>query len=222
VPNNVVLIGFSGTGKSHVGRALADRLGWRLLDTDARLVERFGCSIGDYFRTRGEPAFRAAEHEELARACAGEQQVIAVGGGAVVAPESWAVAERGNLVVRLRASPETIWRRLNAVPGAEERPMLSGDDPRGRMARLLAEREPVYARAHVTVDTDDRTVDDVVDAIAAAVDRFLAAGGRSDERNSEESALPCGTRVPVLDGAATFPRSAPNSEPALDGSAEWR
>jgi len=220
VPNNVVLIGFSGTGKSRVGRALADRLGWPLLDTDARLVERFGCSIGEYFRTHGEAAFRAAEREELARACAADRQVIAVGGGAVVAPESWAVAERGNLVVRLRASPETIWRRLNEVPGAEERPMLSGDDPRGRMARLLAEREPVYQRAHVTVDTDERTVDDVVDAVAAEVDLFLAAGLRSEERSAEEARLPYESQVPVLDGAVEVPSHA--RAPSLDRAARRR
>ena len=165
MPNNVILIGFSGTGKSAVGRALAARLGWPLVDTDARLVERFGCSIGDYFREHGEPAFRTAEGEEVARACAGERQVIALGGGAPVRPENWAAIERDNLVVRLSASLDTIWRRLNEMPGAEERPMLSGEDPRGRMARLLADREPVYARARVAVATDQATVGEVVDAI---------------------------------------------------------
>jgi shikimate kinase len=167
VPNNVVLIGFSGTGKSAVGRALAARLGWPLVDTDARLVERFGCSIGDYFREHGEPAFRAAESEEVVRACAGERQVIALGGGAPVRPENWAAIERDNLVVRLSASLETIWRRLNEMPGAEERPMLAGEDPRGRMARLIAHREPVYGRAHLNVKTDETTVDEVVDAVLA-------------------------------------------------------
>jgi shikimate kinase len=167
VSNNVVLIGFSGTGKSAVGGALAARLGWPLVDTDARLVERFGCSIGDYFRARGEPAFRAAEAEEVARACAGERQVISVGGGAPV--QNWATIADGNTVVRLEASLETIWRRLNDMPGAEERPMLSGDDPRGRMARLLAEREPVYARAQLTVATDDISVDDAVERIVASM-----------------------------------------------------
>jgi shikimate kinase len=167
VPNNVVLIGFSGTGKSAVGRALAARLGWPLVDTDARLVERFGCSIGDYFRVHGEPAFRAAETEEVARACGGERQVIALGGGAPVRPENWTSIEQGNLVVRLTASLDTIWRRLNEMPGAEERPMLTGDDPRGRMARLLADREPVYRQAQVTVDTDEHSIDGAVDAIVA-------------------------------------------------------
>lgn len=169
MPNNVVLIGFSGTGKSAVGRALAARLGWPLVDTDARLVERFGCSIGDYFRAKGEPAFRAAEAEEVARACAEERRVISVGGGAPVPPQNWAAIADGNLVVRLAASLDTIWRRLNEMPGAEERPMLSGDNPRGRMAKLLAEREPAYARAGLTVATDELSVEQVVDRIVAAL-----------------------------------------------------
>jgi shikimate kinase len=173
VPNNVVLIGFSGTGKSAVGRALADRLGWSLVDTDARLVERFGCPIGDYFRTHGEAAFRAAETEEVAWACTGERQVVSVGGGAPVRSENWAALQRGNLVVRLNASLDTIWRRLTEAPGAEERPMLSGDDPRGRMAQLLSERAEVYGRAHITVDTDDLAVEAVVDRIVPEVERRL-------------------------------------------------
>jgi shikimate kinase len=171
VPKNVVLIGFSGTGKSAVGQALADRLGWPLVDTDARLVGRFGCSIGDYFRVHGEAPFRAAEAEEVARACGAEWQVISVGGGAPVSSNNWSAIEAGNFVVRLNASLDTIWRRLNEMPGAEERPMLSGADPRGRMARLLAEREEVYRRAHLTVPTDQDSVQDVVDRIVPEVER---------------------------------------------------
>lgn len=173
MPNNVVLIGFSGTGKSAVGRALAERLGWPLVDTDARLVERFGCAIGDYFRIHGEAPFRAAEAEEVVNACGGERQVISVGGGAPVPPDNWAAIASGNLVVRLNASLDTIWRRLNEMPGAEERPMLTGDDPRGRMERLLAEREAVYGRAELTVDTDVLSVAAVVDRIVPEVQRRL-------------------------------------------------
>ena len=167
---NVVLVGFMGAGKSRVGRALADRLGRPFVDTDERLVARFGMSIGDYFRQRGEAAFRAAESEAVAAACRAPDQVVSLGGGAIVRPANLTAARDGNLLVYLKASPETIWRRLTAEPGAEERPMLAGDDPRGRVAGLLREREPLYSQADVTIVTDDRSIDQLVDELARHVE----------------------------------------------------
>ena len=160
-----MLVGFSGTGKSHVGRELARRLGRPFVDTDQRLVERFGMPIGEVFRQRGEAAFRAAEADEVATACGGRDAVVALGGGAIVADDSFRAAREGNLVVRLTASLDTIYERLTSAPRAEERPMLAGDDARGRMAALLASREARYAEADATVDTDGRTVDQVVDQV---------------------------------------------------------
>jgi shikimate kinase/3-dehydroquinate synthase len=166
VPGNVVLVGFMGAGKSRVGQALADRLGRPFVDTDDRLVARFGTSIGDYFRRHGEPAFRDAESEAVAEACRASGQVVSLGGGAIVRPSNLAAARAGNLLVYLKASPEAIWRRLSASPDAAERPMLAGDDPRGRIAALLGEREPIYAQADITVDTEARSVEQVVEEIA--------------------------------------------------------
>lgn len=160
-----MLVGFSGTGKSHAGRELARRLGRPFVDTDQRLVERFGMPIGEVFRERGEAAFRAAEAEEVATACGGRDAVISLGGGAIVSDDNFRAAREGNLVVRLAASLDTIYARLTSAPGAEERPMLSGEDPRGRMAALLASREPRYAEADATVETEGRTVEQVVDEI---------------------------------------------------------
>jgi shikimate kinase len=169
VPGNVVLVGFSGTGKSHVGRELARRLGRPFLDTDERLVERFGMPIAEVFRQRGEASFRAAESEEVAAACGGRDAVVALGGGAIVSDDSFRAAREGNLVVRLSASLDTIHARLTSAPGAEARPMLAGEDPRGRMAALLANRERRYAEADATVATDGRSVEQVVDEVARIV-----------------------------------------------------
>jgi shikimate kinase len=166
VPGNVVLVGFSGTGKSHVGRELARRLGRPFVDTDERLVERFGMPIADVFRERGEASFRAAEAEEVAAACGGHDAVVALGGGAIVADDSFRVAREGNLIVRLSASLDTIYARLTSAPGAEERPMLAGEEPRRRIAALLANREQRYAEADATVATDGRSVGQVVDEVA--------------------------------------------------------
>jgi shikimate kinase len=170
VPGNVVLIGFSGTGKSTIGALLAGRLGWDFVDTDQRIVERFGKSIAAIFRDDGEAVFRAAEREEVARACAETRRVISVGGGSIVDPATRDVVSAGNRVVRLDASPETILERLRASPGAEERPMLAGTDPLGRIRSLLAARSGAYAVAHVAIDTQDREPFEIVDEITRCVE----------------------------------------------------
>jgi shikimate kinase len=167
VPGNIVLIGFSGTGKSTVGRALAARLGWDVVDVDQSIVDRFGRSIASVFRHAGEVAFRAAESEAIAAACAGTQRVVSVGGGATVDPKNRAIVRDGNLVVRLEAGPETILERLQRDPTFEERPMLAGSDPLTRVKSLLASRADAYAIANVAISTDNRTIDAIVDEIVA-------------------------------------------------------
>ncbi|HEY3078416.1 MAG TPA: shikimate kinase [Chloroflexota bacterium] len=169
MPRNVVLVGFSGTGKSQVGLALARRLDRPFVDTDEALVGRFGMAIGEVFRRYGEAAFREAEADEVARVCAGTGAVISLGGGAIVRDASLGLAREGNLVVRLAASPETILRRLTEARGAEERPMLSGERPLERITALLAEREARFSAADATIDTEGRTIEQVVDELMAVV-----------------------------------------------------
>jgi shikimate kinase len=176
VPDNVVLIGFSGTGKSTVGAKLAERLGRPFVDTDQLIVAQFGMSISDLFRDRGEATFRAAERAAVAAACARRGCVISVGGGAPVDDRNREVMTQGNRVVRLDAEPRVIYSRLRQSPGAEERPMLAGEDPLGLIRSLLASRHQAYAIAEHWVDTDERPVADVVDDIAA----WLARPGRGE------------------------------------------
>lgn len=144
---------------------MAAHLGWSLVDTDDLIVEQFGKSIAAVFRDRGEAAFRAAEREAVIRACNGEHRVISLGGGAPVDPDSRARIRNGNWIVRLEASPETILRRLRASPSAEERPMLAGSDPLGRIRSLLAARTDAYAIANVSVNTESGTAEDVAAAV---------------------------------------------------------
>lgn len=171
VPDNLVLIGFSGTGKSSVGRILAARLGWPAVDTDQLIVQRFGRSIAEVFRDEGEAVFRAVEREVVAACCRGSRQVVSLGGGAPVDPTNRAAIRRGNVVVRLAASPETILARLRGSPGAEERPLLAGADPLGKIRTLLAERETAYAIADLTIDTEERSPAEVAELILAACAR---------------------------------------------------
>jgi shikimate kinase len=161
VPGNIVLIGFSGTGKTTVGRYLARQLGWPFVDTDQLVVDRFGLPIARLFVDRGEAFFRAAERDAVAAACAGRGQVISVGGGAPVDPTNQACMRDGNQVVCLSASPETILWRLHASPNAEERPMLAGADPRSRVRTLLPARADAYAIANLVVDTENKDAETV-------------------------------------------------------------
>jgi shikimate kinase len=183
VPDNLVLIGFSGTGKSTIGRRLAERLGWPLADTDSDIVERFGKSIALVFRDDGELVFRAAERDAVVARCAGTRQVISVGGGAPVDPIGAAAIRNGNVVVRLDATPETILRRLRQGPDAEERPMVSGPDPLGRIQSLLCLRSDAYAIADYSVDTESRAPDDV----AAEVLCWLESTGRRNDGRGDET-----------------------------------
>lgn len=158
----VVLTGFMATGKSSVGERLAKRLARPFVDTD-RLVERAeGRSIEAIFATDGEPYFRAAERRAIGEALALGDAVIATGGGAIVDPENFAALSAAAPIVCLTARPEILAARAGATGS---RPLLAGEDPRRRIDRLLAERAPAYAKADLTIDTSERTVDEVVDRI---------------------------------------------------------
>ena len=173
----IALIGFSGTGKTTTSRILADRLGWDLVDLDIELENEFGKSIPDIFADDGEPAFRAAERQRLQQASTRNQIVIATGGGAPAFDEAWTPDLLGNpetLVVALDAKPETIHARLAAQQiregSAVERPLLTGDDPIGRIAALKIARLGYYDRAAVTFPVDRRPAIDVAAAIHSLLD----------------------------------------------------
>ena len=165
----IVLMGFMGTGKSEVGRRLARRLGRDFFDTDRLIEAHAGKSVSSIFAEDGEVTFRAIETDVVRDVATRAGAVIAVGGGAVVDPANTrALRDSGALMVHLTADLETI---LSRVGDATDRPML-GSDPREAIARLQAERGPIYAAAaDATVDTSGRPADDVVDEIRTLADR---------------------------------------------------
>lgn len=168
----VVLIGFSGAGKSATGRRLAARLGWPFIDTDAGIEAEFDCSVPEIFSNDGEAVFRAAERRHLLHALAADRAVIATGGGAVVDDALWSdelLKHPETLVVALDANPTTIFSRLSKQQArdgaAADRPMLAGDDPLARIAELKAKRQAVYDRADLTLIVDAIDPEAVVDEI---------------------------------------------------------
>jgi len=153
VPNNIILIGFMGCGKSTIARALHRLLGYPLVDMDAIIENRAGKPITRIFAENGQTGFRDMESrllEELVQA-AESGQIIATGGGVVERPENRAWLRRLGYVVWLCAPPNVILRRTR---NSHERPLLQSDDPAARIAELLATREPWYREcAHLRVDT---------------------------------------------------------------------
>jgi shikimate kinase len=159
---NIVLTGFMATGKTSVGKRLAERLGCEFVDVDTLIEAEAGMPIPQLFSERGEASFRAIEAAMVERVTRGDRCVIATGGGAVVNPRNLALLKDSGTMIALTADPTTILAR---VGGAADRPMLQGADPRARIEQLLAARGHAYAQADVTVDTSARTVEEVVECI---------------------------------------------------------
>jgi shikimate kinase len=169
VSRNIVLYGMMGVGKSTVGRAVADRLGRRFVDTDDEIVRWTGRSIPELFAAHGEPGFRDLERqvvEELARL---HDLVIALGGGTVLRDDNVASLLLTGVLVRLDAAPEVLLERLGGAH--DDRPLLAGDDLERRLRATLAERELRYAEvADVTVDAARPIADVVADVVGFASD----------------------------------------------------
>lgn len=157
-----------GTGKSTAGRIVAERLGRRFVDTDAVIESRHG-PIPQLFAAHGEERFRELEREVAAELAQESDLVISTGGRTMLDPANQVSLGATGTVVCLVASVEQLVARLR--DGADHRPLLQGGDPGERIAGLLAERRPGYAR-FPQVDTDGRTPDEVADAVIS-----LVAGG---------------------------------------------
>jgi shikimate kinase / 3-dehydroquinate synthase len=148
--NNVVLVGFMGSGKSTVGPQLAQRLVREFVDLDDVIEAEAGRSVAEIFSSEGEAGFRERESRCLQRALTREGSVLAVGGGAPMREENWARLRDGNCVVALIAEPAELARRLN---GATDRPLLQPGAP-SVIASLLPSRVSRYLEADVVVKTD--------------------------------------------------------------------
>jgi shikimate kinase len=172
---NVILIGFSNTGKSTVGPMLAQRLGWEFVDTDDLIVAAAGKPIPAIFADDGEDRFRELESQALAQACAGERRVIAAGGGAILDEENRQLMQERCWVVCLEARPDTIYRRLLRDQEQDRpvvRPLLAGPDPLQRITWLKEFRQSYYAIADWTVHTDYLTHEQVVEEVMHGLGYF--------------------------------------------------
>ena len=165
---NLYLVGFMGTGKTTVGRAVAQKLGFQLLDSDHEIERLRQRPIAQIFAEEGEAAFRAMEWEFIERGHPARRQVVACGGGLMVPPGMLELLQAKGVVICLHASLETILRRTQ---GNRNRPLLNVENPEERLRTLFAQREPVYKRAGTTILTDGRQLGDIVSHVLRAYRR---------------------------------------------------
>ncbi len=177
---NIFLTGFSGTGKTTVGRTAARLLNWHFVDTDEQIVRTTGKSIASIFDNDDESAFRRLEHEQLVQVCETDQQIVSTGGGMVIDEQNRQLMEANGVIVCLEAELGTICSRLLTEESSVARPMLTDSDPMQRIGALKTRRQGAYARAHWTVHTDRLTPDDVAAEVVRAY-RMLVE--RADRRS---------------------------------------
>ena len=165
--DNINLIGYRCSGKSSVGRQLAEVLQRPFVDADLVFVEQETRSVADFVAVSGWPEFRRLESSILSRLCRKQKIVLATGGGAPMRQESCRTMRDGGTVVWLIAEPETILARMHAdSTTAARRPNLTDRGPLEEIVHLLAAREPIYRRtAHLVVDTEGKTPKQLADEI---------------------------------------------------------
>ena len=159
---HVVLIGLPGSGKTTVGKLVADALKAPFVDVDATVARKEGRPISMIFAEKGESVFREMERVEMEATLTGAPAIIAPGGGWAAQPGALSSVQQRGLVVYLKTRPETAASR--AAPQGN-RPVLMGEDPALQMRELLKEREPFYVLADATVETDRKAPAKVVEEI---------------------------------------------------------
>lgn len=178
---NLYLVGFMGTGKTTVGRAVAQRLGFACLDSDHEIERLRGRTVAEIFAQEGEPAFRELEREFVARGHPATRTVVACGGGLVIQPGMRERLRELGVVVCLHASLATI---LERAARQNNRPLLQVDDPAERVRTLFAERDPIYRRTGTLVLTDGRPLREVVAHVQRVWQREAAEFARAHPGNA--------------------------------------
>ena len=165
----VALLGLRGAGKTSVGRRLARRLKVPFLELDTVIAERAGMALGEVFSLYGEEYYRRLEREALTDLLgAATPGVIAVGGGLVTSPDTFALLRRHAVTVWLRARPVDYWNRV--MKQGDQRPMKEHPQAREALKDLVARRDPLYRQADLTVDTAGETVARTVKRVADGIE----------------------------------------------------
>jgi len=159
---NIYLVGFMGTGKSAVGKSLAAKLKASFLDLDTLIEEKEKREIVDIFTKEGEPFFRKLEKDNLKEVSRKDGLVVACGGGIVLDNDNIELMRSSGKMICLSTRPEIILQR---VGNHKHRPLLNVEDKEKKIIETLKVRQPLYNLAHISIDTSDFTVEQVVEKI---------------------------------------------------------
>lgn len=161
--NNVVLIGFMGSGKSTVGKKLAERLEIEWLDMDTDIEAREGQLITEIFSDKGEAHFRALETQYIKELIQVKKKVISTGGGVVLNEENVEILKKIGMVIFLHADSEQIMEHLNED---NTRPLIQGENVKDKVKTLLEQRDPLYlSSADIIIQTTGKEVDHIIEEI---------------------------------------------------------
>lgn len=160
------------SGKSRVGKIVADRLHWAHIDTDEMIQKDVGMPVGDIIRKRGEKAFRDLETKAIQLISLSDKSVISTGGGAPLNPENMKYLTQNGTVVWLQISPENVLKRSGSL---KSRPLIDASDPLTSVKNRLQERTPIYARnASFSVDSNTLDLDQMADKIISFFPALLS------------------------------------------------
>jgi shikimate kinase len=180
---SIVLVGLMGAGKTAVGRRLAARLDLPFIDADSEIEEAAGMTISEIFAEHGEAYFREGERKVIKRLLDGSQHILATGGGAFMNKETRAAIRARGISVWLRAELRVLLKRVGR---RGNRPLLAGGDSEAIMKKLMAERDPIYAKADIVVDSCDVAHDVIVDAVIGALAEELACENKAAKAPSRK------------------------------------
>lgn len=171
---NILLVGYRGTGKSTLGRHLAEVLNMTFLDLDRLIVEEEGCSISAIVQERGWPYFRQLESNLLQRLSKEKGRVIATGGGIILDPENRSLLKKMGIVVWLKAPVDVIVDRIQRDnEGAVQRPAFSDRNLKEETNLILRERAPLYESvSDLSLDTSGMTIGESVDEIIRIIHKW--------------------------------------------------
>ncbi|ATG14812.1 shikimate kinase AroL [Providencia alcalifaciens] len=159
------IIGPRGSGKTTIGKKLAEKTGYQFIDTDKLILERAGMSIADIVQQQGWNYFRQLESQILA-SIESQDAIVSTGGGIILAPENQQVMRENGTVIYLRSTPETLVKRLAAEPQAEQRPSLTGKSLLEEIEEVMTQRDPIYlSTAHHVIDAN-QSIDAIIKQIA--------------------------------------------------------
>jgi shikimate kinase len=179
---SIVLVGMMGVGKSSVGRRLAARLSIPFIDADSEIEKAAGMTIPEIFARHGEAYFRSGEARVLARLLESGPQVLATGGGAFMNEDTRALIKLKGVSVWLHADFDVLMRRTSKR--RSDRPLLQTEDPGETLRRLLAQREPTYALADLTVQSREVPHEAIVADVMTALAAYLKVAAASDQQAS--------------------------------------